>query len=65
MTLRQRIGKIILLSHIRNFYWIPSENNPHVGTGYFKIDYKWYRIAKRISGCKPEELLKECDYNNS
>ena len=58
MTLRQRIGKIILLSHIRDSYWEPSESNPHIGTGYFQIDYKWYRIVKRISGCKPEELLK-------
>lgn len=58
MTLRQQIGKIILLSHIRDSYWVPNENDPYVGTGYFQIDYKWYRIAERISGQKPEELMK-------
>ena len=64
MTLRQRIGKIILLSHIQDSYWVPSESDPHIGTGYFKIDYKWYQIAKRISGCKPEELLKMEEWRN-
>lgn len=58
MTLRQRIGKIILLSHIKDSYQVPSKINPHVGTGYFKIDYRWYRFIKWLAGCKPEELIK-------
>ena len=59
MTLRQRIGYWILLLHIQDFYWEPSESDPHVGTGYFKIDYNWYRFVKWLSGCKPEELIKK------
>ena len=58
MTFRERVGKHILLRHIQDSYWEPNESDPHVGTGYFKIDYKWYRIVKQISGCKPEKLLK-------
>lgn len=59
MTLRERIGNRILLRHIQDSCWMSSETDSHIGTGYFKIDYNWYRFVKWLSGCRPEELIKK------
>lgn len=59
MTLREKLGYIILLRHIEDSSWEPSEDDPHVGTGYFMIDHHWYNFVAILSGCKPEKLLKK------
>lgn len=59
MSLRERIGHWILLQHIQDLYFTPSETDPHLRTVYFKIDYNWYRFIKLLSGCKPEELIRK------
>ena len=59
MNLREKLGWFIFLKHVEDSYLVPFETDRHIGTGYFKIDYRWYNFIKFISGLKPEKLMEK------
>ena len=59
MKIREKIGYWFLILHIKEVKWVPNNDETHTGTAYFKIDRRWYNFVRKLSGIRPELLIKK------
>lgn len=64
MKIREKIGYWFLIRHIKNAKWAPNNDGTHAGTAYFKIDCRWYNFIRKLSGIRPELLIKKAACRN-